>query len=224
MNPRSTTNQTTTSSIELHSDVTQQLVSMKELSYVKIMTKLFEYSIGITKSSSGTTNPHFNDGIILDAQSAAMRQQLEQNYSSNLTTISNEINNQIQQLQQTKSTISFANNFAQQYQPLNLDVTKHLENYDKILIQVKNLIGEQKLSISELFKKYDDKKISLIELEKNLETLKNQHADLVNQVISLFENKKTLQQSLQVLHRDTSQMLAAAKGENYQLPTPTQRL
>src|SRR3990167_3013077 len=202
-------------------DQINPLTSIKNGSYVKIMKQLFEGSIGISNLSSIS---HSHDAVIIDAQSASMRQQLEKNYLTRLTSLSADINNEIIQLQQIKTTVPFANSFSQQYQPLNREVVKHTEDYEKTSTDVKNLIKQQHSSMIELFNNYANKKISRQAFEAKLEEFKLKHTSIANHVIDLFEKKNVIEKNLETLHRETSQVVATTKSETYQPPSPTQQL
>ena len=111
-------------------DQINPLTSIKNGSYVKIMKQLFEGSIGISNLSSIS---HSHDAVIIDAQSASMRQQLEKNYLTRLTSLSADINNEIIQLQQIKTTVPFANSFSQQYQPLKQALANNIKEHEPTL-------------------------------------------------------------------------------------------
>lgn len=188
-------------------------------SYVEMMGRLFESSVGMTNLS---THPYFKNALLLDAESAGLKQTLKQTDVNNLSTLSGEIDAQIKQLQQIKSTVSFGNNFALQSQPLKQDVAKLIETHNNLISDTNELIRDQHKTFVDIFRKYNEQKLSLSEFEKELEKLKNKHKELTKNVTQLLETKQTLQYNLENLHRETAQMLAAARGENYQLPITPQ--
>src|SRR3990167_7134574 len=102
----------------------------------------------------------------------------------------------------------------QQYQPLKQQVSDYIQANEAVKNKVSNYKKES--SIYELFKKYDEKKSSPIAFKEELEKIKTKHTEFFDAVRELLDRKNMLLQTLQVLQKDTSTMLAATKGA---LPT-----
>ncbi|OGT41994.1 MAG: hypothetical protein A3F42_04325 [Gammaproteobacteria bacterium RIFCSPHIGHO2_12_FULL_37_34] len=195
----------------LNTNKAQVLSSIQGGSTVKIMAKLFELSTGISNLSHIQQS---KDGMILDSQLATTYEKLEKDDPSRLSKMTEEIHSEISQLQQIKTTVSFAKNFDQQYQPLKQQVSDYIQANEAVKNKVSNYKKES--SIYELFKKYDEKKSSPIAFKEELEKIKTKHTEFFDAVRELLDRKNMLLQTLQVLQKDTSTMLAATKGA---LPT-----
>lgn len=201
----------------LNEETAKQFVTFKGGSYVSMMKKLFENSMLIPSSIPIDSRQVLN-ALIIDANIAGVRRKLEDNYSTSLNQISQEISEQIEELKQTKATVQFGNNFSQEYNPLKANVLSYVDKHEELLKKIKGLIAQQKEMIPPLFNQFAGKEISLSTLEVSLNTFKNKHQEITNETISLFENKKVLQEKLESLHTQTSQTVSAAKGEQLQGP------
>ncbi len=198
----------------------QQLSGLKAGSYVKMMAKLFEISANLPNT---VHDNNFNGAVVLDAKIAQLKQHLEHDDLGKLNQLSGEINTQLEQLKQNKSTVQFAMNCARQYEPLKQELLVQDENYRKLLGDVGELSKKQQ-SLHDVFKKYHHKEISRGELETQLTHVKNNYNTIAETAKKLFESKRILSANFHNLHVETSQLVAAAKGASYQMPSaPTQQ-
>lgn len=214
MHPRSTSNQP-----ELSSEPAKAFAAIQGGSYVKMLARLFELATGISNISSRLPHVHVNDSIRLDSQLAAINQELKKDYTGTLLKSSEEISSHISQLKQIRTTASAGGMFEQQYQPLKETLNKHIQAYAGLIDRVNNCIKES--NVKDLLIRYDQKKISLTDLKKELENLKVKYTELFDDVRNLLDNKNTLQQNLDQLKHETSARLAPAIGEKPIGPAPT---